>query len=68
MVMKEVREEREEVEREMREIFATVKAHHEFVNSAIPLIASENVTSLAVRNALLSLRRRLTWAEGLRWL
>ncbi len=54
MAMKEV----------VREIFSLVKAHHDFINSAIPLIASENVTSLAVRNALLSdFQHR--YAEGL---
>jgi glycine hydroxymethyltransferase len=49
---------------EIREIFNLIKAHHEFMDSAIPLIASENVTSLAVRNALLSdFQHR--YAEGL---
>ena len=49
---------------DVHEIFDIIKAHHEFIDSAIPLIASENVTSLAVRNALLSdFQHR--YAEGL---
>lgn len=50
--------------KEIHEIFTLIKAHHEFIDSVIPLIASENVTSLAVRNALLSdFQHR--YAEGL---
>ena len=50
--------------KEIHEILTFIKAHHKFIDSAIPLIASENVTSLAVRNALLSdFQHR--YAEGL---
>ncbi len=49
---------------EIDEILRLIKEHHNFVNSAIPLIASENVTSLTVRKALLSdFQHR--YAEGL---
>ena len=36
------------------EIFALLRKHNEMFGRAIPLIASENVTSPAVREALLS--------------
>jgi|Deesub1362A_J573_1020465.scaffolds.fasta_scaffold00209_39 glycine hydroxymethyltransferase len=35
-------------------VFENIKKHHEFFQSVIPLIASENVTSLSVRKALIS--------------
>jgi len=50
--------------KEIDEINHLIKNHHEFIASSIPLIASENITSLAVRRALMSdLQHR--YAEGL---
>jgi len=37
-----------------QQVFRELQQHHEWFNSSIPLIASENVPSLAVREAILS--------------
>ncbi len=39
---------------ELKDVLETLERHEEFIRSVIPLIASENVTSLAVRRALVS--------------
>ena len=38
----------------VHKIFKLLKEHHQFISSAIPLIASENVTSISVREALIT--------------
>lgn len=41
-------------EEAVRDIFRLIKEHHEWFDSSIPLIASENVASPAVRQAMIS--------------
>ena len=43
-----------EMKRAVERVFSAVERHHELFKNALPMIASENITSVAVRNMLIS--------------